>query len=572
MLREVETLLAREHQNIIPLLASWTHQFTESEYPVKTLNLLFPWSSMNLEQWLNLTEPPSGWRGYDPKELKDYIYRSMMSLCDGVAHLHKNIGGFISSHHDLKPANILLFEDKTWKIIDFGRTHLIRISVGSDTEGRHGLGSFVYHPPEYWDVQGGRAEVRHGRAFDIWALGCIFVELATIAVHGWSSKALGEFREMRKGNLQPAMAFNNRDPESFHNNMSVVKQWMAQLEERDGSANLTAVLQIATTMLDNDPIQRPLSWEVYLDLHELLHPNNTVAEKEVEIKDKVQPPNRHRSKGEKNPLQRACARGDKLRVEHLLRTGWADYPVNISSLETEGNFKILKLIRIARLVKDIRWLRALKLVRLKHSETSTLTTHHAKYIPQPYRVDNVNEYRGALGKYREMKLNHPKKRHTTFSVKGKNDADLRQDDQGMNQLHRICQADNYWMASSFLDKTAPESLSEIVTHEDVSGRLPLHYAASNGSENMIRLLLESFSLRSNALVAWRDKEGRTPLHIAAQNNQVIAIKPLVEAHVNRMEYLRMQDEDCLTACELARKSGNKAAEMELARLECPLIL
>lgn len=197
----------------------------ESECQVDSLYLLFPYAKMDLKQWLHLSKPPQDWRDVDNRVLKDYIYGSMKSLCDAVAYLHKVIEGSISSHHDLKPANILLF-GKDWKIADFGRTHLIRLSAGSDTEGASGLGTYMYHPPEYWDSSGRRASVRHGRAFDIWALGCIIVEFATIAVHGWSTKSLWQFYEKRRANTASSNRLTDRgdsDDDSYHNNMNVVK-------------------------------------------------------------------------------------------------------------------------------------------------------------------------------------------------------------------------------------------------------------------------------------------------------------------------------------------------------------
>lgn len=153
-MREVKTLRAREHEYIVPLLFSWIRRFTESEYQHASLNLLFPYAKTDLKEWLNLEEAPEMWREYDRKALKRYIYHSMQCLCDAVAYLHKNIGGYVSSHHDLKPGNILL-SGKDWKIADFGRTHLIRLSTsGSDTEGATGLGTSTYNPPEYFDSSG----------------------------------------------------------------------------------------------------------------------------------------------------------------------------------------------------------------------------------------------------------------------------------------------------------------------------------------------------------------------------------------------------------------------------------
>ena len=364
MMREVQTLRARKHQHIVPLLASWNDRSMESEYPVANLNILFPYSKVDLQRWMSQIEAPDEWRGVDSKLLKDYIYSSIMSLCDAVAYLHKPIEGLISSHHDLKPANILLY-GKTWKIADFGRTHLISLSTGSDTEGGSGLGTFTYHPPEYWTSTGRRANVRHGRAFDIWALGCIAVEFLTVAVYGWSSEELRHFREKRRTNPTPLILFPDTSGSkdiSFHNNMTIVKQWMLRLRKADGSFNINSMLGIVDKMLNVDPHGRLLSWEVYLDFHELLNPNNTTTEKAFETENRVQTPNPRHQKSEKNPLQRAVDGRNILRVKYLLKAGWSEYPANISNVDGRDDDEVIKMLQIAKLTKGIRFRRARKLL------------------------------------------------------------------------------------------------------------------------------------------------------------------------------------------------------------------
>ena len=321
-MREVETLRARRHKYIVPLLSSWTNRFIESERDGANLNLLFPYSSMTLDEWLNLSSPPRDWEGLDPEQLKDNIYHSMQCLCSAVAFLHREIDGFISSHHDLKPENILVF-GKDWKIADFGRTHLIRLASGSDTEGKSGLGSFTYHPPEYWNASGMRANVRHGRAFDVWGLGCIFVESMTIAVHGWEPQALRRFKQRRRVNTDRRIKdFPDRsevqDDYSYHNNMNIVKDWMRDLVHLDRSSRLDAVVNITAGMLSIERFERSLSWEVNSYLDDLLNPNKTDNEKEMEAKISVQRPNSHHPKTVQTPLHRSAVSANEPRVKVLL--------------------------------------------------------------------------------------------------------------------------------------------------------------------------------------------------------------------------------------------------------------
>ena len=570
-MREVETLRVRKNQHIVPLLASWNDRSWESDCSVIHLNLLFPYSNSNLEEWMMKSKGPRDWQDEkDSKKRKDYIYNSIMSLCDAVAYLHKDIGGLITSHHDLKPDNILLF-GTTWKIADFGRTHLIRLSAGSDTEGRSGLGTFTYHPPEYYTLQGTRADTRHGRAFDVWALGCIAVEFLTLAVYGWSTQMQHEFRKKRSDNQKRrsefhATRYNTRKEDiSFHNNMNIVREWMCQLRKADGSSNLKAMLEIADRMLNTDPHTRPLSWEIYLDFNELLNPNNTTGEKDKETEDRVQKPNRHHQIRKDNPLQRAATTRNTLRVKYLLRAGWSDYPVDSSHLDGEDGWEIHKMIKLARLMKGI-WLRhACKLVKAR-------STNSSEKPSPPQTPPAVTDHAHIAWKaYSDRYEPTPVGRQTTLNPQMREQQDFQQDEQGMTKLHHICEESHLWRAKSFLDRRTPNFVARILTCKDHKGRLPLHYAAAaeTDSKDLVEFLLNSFHLDSTVLVAFQDFDERTPLHIAAVNDRDKLIKPLVSAHKDYANYLEMQDKHSLTALDLARRRGKAGAKtmLELQRVE-----
>ena len=561
MMREIETLRDRVHDHIVPLLSSWNHIFMESDYQVDNLNLLFPYAQMDLERWLNLREPPEPWQSDDLIPLKDYIYGSVMSLCDAVAYLHSAIEGRITSHHDLKPANILLF-GKTWKIADFGRTHLLRLSVGSDTAGP--LGSFMYHPPEYYDASGGRANVRHGRAFDIWALGCIALEFATIASHGWKSQALRRFRADRRRNQQTSKRLACRstdDDDSYHNNMNVVWDWIQIIRKTDGSHYLTSVLEIAGTMLSEEPNERPLSWEAYLDFYELLNPHATNSDKDVKIRENIQEPTPWRLKGDHNPLQRAAAKGDRLRVQCLLKAGWAEHPVDISIINGMDKDDIVKMLKLAPSVKGIKWRRASRKL-LEGSRTPT----RGGRVTKRYESEDIRKSRKALKAF--DRLNKVSTDSMTFGAREIDEIGLAQDRRGMTELHRMCQNRDYINIRHLLERATPASLAKLLTCQDKRGRIPLHYAASNGEADLIKLLLYSFGLNPIVLLEWQDIEGRTALHIAAQTGNFGVIGPLLQKyarHARPQEYLLLQDKWSFTALDLAVMSGQQGTEYELRR-------
>ena len=156
------------------------------------------------------------------------------SLLPLIWSLHRETEGKITSHHDLKPADILVFGTDL-KLADFGFTHSRPIFEGSQTEGR--FGTYAYQPPENFLQE----RTPHGRAFDMWAMGCILIELATLVVYGWNNRMVSEFWRKRRSNplkVNPKLVPEYGDG-SFHNNWPVVEKWISDLRmHENGSPQL----------------------------------------------------------------------------------------------------------------------------------------------------------------------------------------------------------------------------------------------------------------------------------------------------------------------------------------------
>ena len=555
-MREVQTLQERRHDLIVPLIASWTEPKVESEYEVTFLYLLFPWARMDLHEWLYLPQPPRDWEGKDQGILKEYIYRSILSISGAVTFVHREIAGFISSHHDIKPKNILLF-GQTWKLADFGRTHLLRAAQVSDTEGT--LGTYTYQPPEYRNSLGAKAEKRHGRAFDVWSLGCITIEFATIAVYGWKDEKLRKsFRDKRLLNQdRPKGTPANQEgqDDSFSNNMNIVRDWTRQLLHDDQSSDLKSMLRIAETMMTEEEGLRYLSWEVYLDLYELLHPNGTTEETETETRAVVQRPSRHHEKTEHHPLRRAYEQGNKPRVKELLKTGWAGHPLNLLEIDKEDPSEIVKWICTAKAMQGLSWRRLL----YKTIPPSLI----AKARASSQSHENQRPDLGPSTRIgAEVERAFVSSRPPTAFKKGS----VYPDEHGMTEMHLECQNAHFWHVLQYSEKTSPQDWNSIMTHEDSAGWLPLHHAANSGPSQIINYLLKSFSLNSTVLAAWPDHENRTPLHLASQRGDIDAIRSLLHAHKDPVQYSTLKDKRNRTACDVALHYGHNNAYELLSRI------
>ena len=353
LFREVQTLQIRgNHANIIPLLASYTLDTVESGHHVKILYLLFPLAEMDLADWMIKPQTPFNVARLSKQERQAYIYRSIYALVSSISYLHKDIDGKVTAHHDLKPRNILLVDDEM-KIADFGHSHLRPILEGSATKRPSGLGTYEYQPPEYWNNDGSRAEVKHGRAFDVWAMGCIMIELATLAVHDWQSGKIIEFREERRRNLNrdrkvPASVKEDSDF-SFHNNTIVVKNWVGRLKGCGSSQQLDEVLNLATGMLAPKAKDRPYMWEIQMDLYETLKPyDNSIPDLEEDLC--TPPPFERGPDGfhdkrpriqdkTETPLHRAAKKKNRKRTIRLWELQW---PLSLPDINGETPLDIMK--------------------------------------------------------------------------------------------------------------------------------------------------------------------------------------------------------------------------------------
>ncbi|KAI0126787.1 hypothetical protein BJ170DRAFT_596356 [Xylariales sp. AK1849] len=165
-------------QHLISLLGTYSHQ--------NNYYLIFPWAEADLYRY---------WRKINPKPQNSgpmitWFARQSAGIAEGLSLIHSGWSGNegqISSkpevarygrHGDIKPENILWFEDDTEEhgklvITDFGLSSYNSEKSRSNVPARDLAHSLTYRPPEV-DVNG-----KVSRAYDIWSLGCVYHELVT---------------------------------------------------------------------------------------------------------------------------------------------------------------------------------------------------------------------------------------------------------------------------------------------------------------------------------------------------------------------------------------------------------
>jgi WD40 repeat protein/tRNA A-37 threonylcarbamoyl transferase component Bud32 len=150
-LAEAEAVAQLQHPNIVPIYEIGLHQ----ELPYFTLEFV---SGGNLAERLNGVPLPA-------RQAAGLVEQ----LAQGIHSAHQH--GIV--HRDLKPQNVLLSEDGTPKITDFGLVKRVEAGPGLTVTGAV-MGTPSYMAPEQAE---GKKDV--GRPADVYALGAVLYECLT---------------------------------------------------------------------------------------------------------------------------------------------------------------------------------------------------------------------------------------------------------------------------------------------------------------------------------------------------------------------------------------------------------
>ncbi|KAL4761093.1 protein kinase family protein [Aspergillus foveolatus] len=250
------------HPHIIDLLFSYRH---DGNY-----HLVFPWANGSLkEYWVNGAVPT-----LDASTVK-WSLSQMIGLTSGLTHFHEfkqqSTGEVrFGRHGDIKAANILYFQpsegDAILKIADLGLASISSRNSRSNVDPKSIVPSITYAPP---DVE---RKCDISRKWDIWSLGCLFLEFVTYLVLG--GQAIDEFSEERK---ETTMEFPEFAPDFFyskdHNSVKpCVFSWVDRLKKNPRCSHiLSDILDLVITeMIIIEPRNRSSSLDIYNKLREFM--------------------------------------------------------------------------------------------------------------------------------------------------------------------------------------------------------------------------------------------------------------------------------------------------------------
>ncbi|KAJ8129998.1 hypothetical protein O1611_g3633 [Lasiodiplodia mahajangana] len=195
------------HPHIAPLLAAFTSKHGRF--------LIFPWATHDLRMYWEVVQPNP-----NPSDagLVQWVCRQAGRLVQAVSKIHalpEDVGMHeqkdrCGRHGDLKPENILWYGSRPGcgklVITDMGLSKLHRYISKSYTIHGKVIASPRYRPPEL-TYEGGHM----GQQFDIWTLGCIFLEMMC-----WLHGGYKQLQEMEIMITGPSIRSANADTDEYY--------------------------------------------------------------------------------------------------------------------------------------------------------------------------------------------------------------------------------------------------------------------------------------------------------------------------------------------------------------------
>jgi serine/threonine protein kinase len=177
---------AKDSSHVVKLLATFEHR--------NAYSFIFPWADKNLSQY---------WQSEPEERHSGVTLRWLAEQCLGIAQALQVIHALNGHHGDIKPTNILWFSEdtKTGSCRSGGRLlvsnfALARFQSHNDRDKSKSTGPRsvfrTYSPPESNLTRGC---ISH--PWDIWSLGCVWLEFVTWYLLG-SEEALTEFTRARR--------------------------------------------------------------------------------------------------------------------------------------------------------------------------------------------------------------------------------------------------------------------------------------------------------------------------------------------------------------------------------------
>ncbi|KAG8533858.1 uncharacterized protein KY384_001599 [Bacidia gigantensis] len=301
------------------------------------------------------------------------------------------------------------------------------------------------------------------------------------------------------------------------------------------------ILRIVGAMLRDDPKERLLSWEVQLDLFDMLYPDMPNQDREEQGLSIIQSPPLNEPL-RSSPLHRAASRGDSIRIRLLFGAGWLSSVRDNRDLHPE---QIVPLTPYENLKRDLSRRRILEteVDIFQDSSVSNLSTPAlmlGPFISNRRRTDDATALPQAINTYRAWyQKMHPEGMNAPLIISSAT----------RTRLHMAAiQADDRAM------KSHPEIFEDLYTADEY-GKTPLHYAARSATGDIVDMMLLQVRLPVDLLEA-KDLNGDTPLHCAASRGNEQTVRSLLQFRLGDGA-LRMENDAAMTPFQVADHGGRE---------------
>jgi len=210
MINEVEHLQRLRHPHIIQLVGSYLQG-------KKFAILLYPVAQWNLSSFLELCQEANTKRDITSNKPElEALPGFFQCLSHALANIHANN----MKHMDIKPQNVLVRAADNFPdgyrvyLADFGISKKFAADELSQTDGVTAL-TRKYCAPEVYN-----GDLR-GRSADIFSLGCVFLEMATV-MRGLNLDDLAEFRS------RTTYTSDGNSDEPYHMTLGKVAAWIEE--------------------------------------------------------------------------------------------------------------------------------------------------------------------------------------------------------------------------------------------------------------------------------------------------------------------------------------------------------
>ncbi|KAK8030032.1 hypothetical protein PG993_011323 [Apiospora rasikravindrae] len=243
-LRVLSCLTSIRHPNLLELLGSYTIGGSH--------NFLFPRARTDLNKALLSSD--ESLLGFSDRTS---LFLALPGLASGLQSLHDYVSediSWIGCHHDIKPANILMMDDR-FVLSDFGLSTLKDRSKNSSS-GFHPRNDY-YTAPECQDYDQGLKKGSVSRKADIWSLGCVLLDILVFISRG--PKGVEQFEKSRERVLG-----GYYETRCYHLGKSPhpeVQKCLLGLHNSDDKT-IKSLSDLCSRMLSQDPVDRPIAAEV----------------------------------------------------------------------------------------------------------------------------------------------------------------------------------------------------------------------------------------------------------------------------------------------------------------------